>query len=159
MVKLEKGNLRKAFGNFATGVTVVATIERDGTPRGFTANSFSSVSLDPPLLLVCISKSVSSLLIFEQAGFFSVNILAETQREISNIFASQTKEKFKWVTWENGFEDMPLLSGSLACFVCKMDRCIHAGDHMIMIGEVVDFDHKQGSPLTYFRGRYASLIA
>ena len=154
---MDASELKNAFGSFATGVTVVATREADDTPRGFTANSFSSVSLEPPLLLICISKTALSLAVFKKATFFSVNILNETQRDVSRIFASQSEEKFDFVAWESGFEDVPLLFGSLARFVCKTDRHIEAGDHTILIGEVKDFDYGQGNPLSYFRGQYVSL--
>ena len=154
---MDISKLKKAFGSFATGVTVVATCEANHTPRGFTANSFSSVSLEPPLLLVCIAKSALSLNVFKEASFFSVNILSETQREVARVFASQSEEKFDCVPWESGFKNVPLLSGSLARFVCKTDRHIEAGDHTILIGEVKDFDYKKGNPLSYFRGQYVSL--
>ena len=154
---MDASELKNAFGSFATGVTVVATREADQTPRGFTANSFSSVSLEPPLLLICIAKSALSLAVFKQATFFSVNILCETQEEVSRIFASQSEEKFDFVPWELGFKDVPVLFGSLARFVCKTDRHIEAGDHTILIGEVKDFDYRQGSPLSYFRGQYVSI--
>ena len=154
---MDASELKNAFGSFATGVTVVATREADHTPRGFTANSFSSVSLEPPLLLICIAKSALSLAVFKKATFFSVNILCETQQEVSRIFASQSEEKFDSVSWERGFKDVPLLFGSLARFVCKTDRHIEAGDHTILIGEVKDFDYRQGSPLSYFRGQYVSI--
>ena len=155
--RLNDGELRKAFGSFATGVTVIATREADGTPRGFTANSFSSVSLDPPLLLVCIAKSALSLRVFQEAPCFSVNILEQSQTEVSQIFASQAVDKFDRVPWERGFSEIPLLRGSLARFTCETDRKIDAGDHAILLGKVVAFDYQNGTPLSYFRGQYGTL--
>ena len=154
---LDDGDLRKAFGSFATGVTVIATREADGTPRGFTANSFSSVSLDPPLLLVCIAKSALSLRVFQEASCFSVNILEQSQVEVSRIFASQAVNKFDRVPWEKGVSEVPLLRGSLARFSCETDRQIQAGDHAILLGEVVGFDYQNGTPLSYFRGQDGTL--
>ena len=155
--RLDDGQLRKAFGSFATGVTVVATREADGTPRGFTANSFSSVSLDPPLLLVCIAKSALSLRVFQEAPCFSVNILEQSQAEVSRIFASQAVDKFDRVPWDKGVSEIPLLRGSLARFTCETDRQIDAGDHAILLGKVVGFDYQNGTPLSYFRGKYGTL--
>ena len=155
--RLDDGELRKAFGSFVTGVTVIATREADGTPRGFTANSFSSVSLDPPLLLVCIAKSALSLRVFQEAPCFSVNILEQSQAEVSRIFASQVADKFDLVAWEKGASEIPLLRGSLARFTCETDRQIDAGDHAILLGKVVGFDYQNGTPLSYFRGQYGTL--
>ena len=155
--RLDDGELRKAFGSFTTGVTVVATREADGTPRGFTANSFSSVSLDPPLLLVCIAKSALSLRVFQEAPCFSVNILEQSQAEVSRIFASQAVDKFDRVPWDKGVSEIPLLRGSLARFICETDRQIDAGDHAILLGKVVGFDYQNGTPLSYFRGKYGTL--
>lgn len=155
--RLDDGELRKAFGSFATGVTVIATREADGTPRGFTANSFSSVSIDPPLLLVCIAKSALSLHVFQEAPCFSVNVLEQSQAEVSRIFASQAVDKFDRVPWEKGVSEIPLLRGSLARFTCETDRRIDAGDHAILLGKVVGFDYQNGIPLSYFRGQYGTL--
>ena len=155
--RLDSRELRNAFGSFATGVTIVATREADGTPRGLTANSFSSVSLEPPLLLVCIAKSALSLRVFREAPCFSVNILEHSQTEVSRIFASQIADKFDRVPWERGVSDVPLLHGSLARFSCETDRQIDAGDHAILLGKIVDFDYQHGTPLTYFRGQYRTL--
>lgn len=150
-------DLRSAFGSFATGVTVVTTREADGTPRGFTANSFTSVSLDPPMLLICIAKSVHSLQAFERSSHFSVNILSEEQREVSGLFASRQIKKFELADWHVGFADMPLISGSIASFVCAQENLVDAGDHVVLIGIVKDFTNTVGIPLGYFKGNYFSL--
>ena len=155
--RLDSRELRNAFGSFATGVTIITTREADGTPRGLTANSFSSVSLEPPLLLVCIAKSALSLRVFQEAPCFSVNILEHSQTDVSRIFASQIADKFDRVPWERGVSDVPLLRGSLARFSCETDRQIDAGDHTILLGKVVDFDYQNGTPLSYFRGQYGTL--
>ncbi len=149
--------LRNAFGAFATGVTVVTTREENGTPRGFTANSFTSVSLNPPLLLVCIAKSAASLKIFENAPHFAVNILSEDQKAISGLFASRQPDKFEHAAWKPGPDAVPLIDASLAWFSCTRAQCVDAGDHVILIGHVTDFDTRAGNPLGYFRGNYFSL--
>ncbi len=152
-----KRALRDAFGNFATGVTVVTTRQPDGKPRGFTANSFSSVSLDPPLLLVCVGKAAHSCDTFAQADHFAVNILADDQKEISGLFASQSAEKFDVAPWHADAHDMPLITGAVASFSCSQYNLVDAGDHLVLIGRVLDFETSGGMPLGYFRGAYFDL--
>ena len=94
-LKIKSSKLRKAFGSFATGVTLVTTRQENGTPRGFTANSFTSVSLDPPLLLVCISKNAQSYSTFRDSKYFAVNVLSESQRSTAGLFSSQSSENLK----------------------------------------------------------------
>lgn len=149
--------LRNAFGAFATGVTVITTRQPDGTPRGFTANSFTSVSLDPPLLLVCLAKTAHSAEIFAQAPHFAVNILAEDQKAVSGLFASRAPDKFDHCAWTAGLADMPQIDGSLARFTCSSHQLVDAGDHLVLIGRVPDFATSEGQPLGYFRGNYFSI--
>ncbi len=149
--------LRNAFGAFATGVTVITTRQPDGTPRGFTANSFTSVSLDPPLLLVCIAKTAHSADVFREATHFAVNILAEDQKAVSGLFASRAPDKFDHCAWTSGPADMPLIDGALAQFTCANHQLVDAGDHLILIGQVLDFATTEGQPLGYFRGNYFSV--
>jgi flavin reductase (DIM6/NTAB) family NADH-FMN oxidoreductase RutF len=149
--------LRNAFGAFATGVTVVTTRQPDGTPRGFTANSFTSVSLDPPLLLVCLAKTAHSAETFRDAPHFAVNILAEDQKAVSGLFASRAPDKFAQCAWTPGPSDMPLIDGSLATFTCANHLLVDAGDHLILIGRIEHFTTTEGQPLGYFRGNYFSI--
>lgn len=149
--------LRNAFGAFATGVTVVTARQPDGTPRGFTANSFTSVSLDPPLLLVCLAKTAHSADTFASAPHFAVNILAEDQKAVSGLFASRTPDKFAQCAWTPGPADMPLIDGALAQFTCGNHQLVDAGDHLILIGRVEAFSTNEGQPLGYFRGNYFSI--
>jgi crotonobetainyl-CoA:carnitine CoA-transferase CaiB-like acyl-CoA transferase/flavin reductase (DIM6/NTAB) family NADH-FMN oxidoreductase RutF len=146
--------LRDAFGRFATGVTVVTTRQPDGTPRGFTANSFTSVSLDPPLLLVCIGKAALSCETFANAGHFAVNILSDDQKDVSGLFASQSAEKFEIAKWHPDAQDVPVIDGALASFSCAHHRLVDAGDHLILIGRVVDYATREGQPLGFYRGSY-----
>ncbi len=153
----DKRALRNAFGNFATGVTIVTTRQADGTPRGFTANSFTSVSLDPPLLLICIAKSAHSCDVFAEARHFAINILSEEQKAVSGLFASRSAEKFQLAKWDAGHADMPLLDASLGTFVCARHSLVDAGDHFVLIGQVLDFAVSSRQPLGYFRGSYFTI--
>jgi len=157
MTDAEKRALRNAFGGFATGVTVVTTREADGTPRGFTANSFTSVSLDPPLLLVCIAKTAHSCDTFCTSDHFAVNVLSETQKDMSGLFASQSPDKFEQAEWVAGANDMPLLPDSLCTFVCARHEAVDAGDHVVLIGRVVDHATVDAPPLGYHKGSYFSI--
>lgn len=150
-------SLRNAFGSFMTGVTVVTTIDAHGEPRGFTANSFTSVSLDPPLLLVCIAKTASSHPVFSKAPGFVVNILAEDQKEVSGIFASKRPDKFAAVDWSRSANGMPIISGALSWFDCARREVIDAGDHVILLGAIRGFDVREANPLGYARGGYVTL--
>jgi flavin reductase (DIM6/NTAB) family NADH-FMN oxidoreductase RutF len=149
--------LRQAFGTFATGVTVITTREANGTPRGFTANSFTSVSLDPPLLLVCLAKSAHSCEVFATARHFAVNVLAQDQKSVSGLFSSRAPDKFQQCDWRAGHANLPLLNGTLSQFCCRRHRLVDAGDHLVLIGQVEDFSHGAGQPLGYFKGSYFSI--
>jgi flavin reductase (DIM6/NTAB) family NADH-FMN oxidoreductase RutF len=148
--------LRRALGAFVTGVTVVTTIDEEGNPRGFTANSFSSVSLDPPLVLVCIAKTAASCPIFSAAKGYAVNILAEGQRDVSGTFASRSAEKFGTVSWRIEETGSPILDGVTAWFDCELHNTVDAGDHVILLGHVLAFDHAPANPLGYCRGNYVN---
>ncbi len=154
---LEKRSLRDAFGAFATGVTVVTCRQEDGTPRGFTANSFTSVSLDPPMLLICIGKTARSLEALTGADHFAVNILTEAQKDVSGLFASRDPDKFCKVTWSAGHRAVPVIDDVLASFVCARDKCVDAGDHIVLFGRVEDYATGSGAPLGYHGGSYFSI--
>ena len=154
---LDAKNLRNAFGSFMTGVTVVTTVDANGDPRGFTANSFTSVSLDPPLLLICIAKTASSYPVFSKAPGFVVNILAEDQKDVSGIFASKRPDKFAAVNWSRSANGLPVIGGALSWFDCSRREVIDAGDHVILIGAIRGFDAREANPLGYARGGYVSL--
>lgn len=149
--------LRSAFGSFITGVTIVTTLDADGAPRGFTANSFTSVSLEPPLLLICIGKSAASLDVFRQAKGFAVNILSESQKDTSVLFASKRADKFEAARWRPGPFGSPLIEGSAAWFDCARYQLIDAGDHIILMGRVEAFSYSDANPLGYARGHYITL--
>ncbi|MCZ6668116.1 MAG: flavin reductase family protein [Gammaproteobacteria bacterium] len=149
-------DLRRAFGAFATGVTIVTTADQNGEVYGFTANSFTSVSLDPPLLLVNIAKSAYGLQIFTEASGFAINILAQSQRDLSNTFASRGADKFANIGWNVRATGSPLFEGVIAWFDCEIFRQVDAGDHVILIGRVLDYEYNSDSPLAFCRGAYVS---
>ena len=149
--------LRQAFGTFVTGVTVVTAWDADGNPRGITANSFTSVSLDPPLLLVCIGKRAASFETFRSARAFAVNMLHEGQAEISALFASKSPDKFKATDHRAAHTGAPVLANCLTWFDCTVHDRVDAGDHMILIGYVQAFDTSASQPLAFCRGRYVAV--
>ena len=157
MTDFDPRALRDAFGSYLTGVTVVTTRGSDGTPVGFTCNSFTSVSLDPPMVLVCPGTFLSSYPVFTSARHFTVNILSEDQRAISNIFAGSKEDRFAQVPHSVDLNGMPVIEGALARFSCKTDRVIPAGDHSVLLGEVQEYIHNDGVGLGYVAGRYFSL--
>ncbi|MBV8914891.1 MAG: alpha/beta fold hydrolase, partial [Acetobacteraceae bacterium] len=147
---------RRALGSFLTGVTVVATLQEDGSPRGFTANSFTSVSLDPPLVLVCIAKTASSCPVFTSAPHFSVNILAEHQAAVSMLFASKAADKFAQAAWRRGPAGSPVIDGVAAWFDCYRHDVVDAGDHVILLGRVAGFEERPANPLGYCKGAHVT---
>lgn len=149
--------LRAAFSAFLTGVTIVTTTDRDAAPRGFTANSFTSVSLDPPLLLFCIGKTSRSLDDFVGAKTFAVNILSDKQQHLSARFATPVEDRFDKVDWYAGPAGSPILQDVCGWFDCETRNVVEAGDHHIIIGEVIGFDHNPQEALGYSRGGYFSL--
>ena len=150
--------LRDAMGCFASGITVVTTKDENGNPVGLTANSFTSVSLDPPLVLVCLGKNVGSLPAFNGAESFAVNILHTGQQPISNLFASKGKDRFKETDWQTWDKDVPIINNSLANFECIKTAEIEQGDHILFVGEVVRarFDPRR-DPLLYSSSKYRRL--
>lgn len=147
--------LRNTLGCFATGVTVV-TAQADGRRVGVTANSFSSLSLDPPLILWSLVKTSSSYPVFEQASHFAVNILAQGQFDLSNRFARSTSDKFAGLTFDEGHGGCLLLRETCATIQCARERILDGGDHWILIGEVTAFTASDHAPLLYHRGAYSS---
>ncbi|WP_425038639.1 flavin reductase [Primorskyibacter sp. S187A] len=148
--------LRDAFGVFMTGVTVVTSYDASDAPIGFAANSFSSVSLDPPLILVCVANSSRNYEALVSARHFAVNILSATQIEVSNTFARPVEDRFAAVNWRHGPHGAPILEDVSAWFDCAMHKIVEAGDHAILIGEVKAFDATPAPGLGYARGAYVT---
>jgi flavin reductase (DIM6/NTAB) family NADH-FMN oxidoreductase RutF len=150
--------LRDAMGCFATGITILTACDEDGRPIGLTANSFTSLSLDPPLLLVCVANNARTASVLRNVACFGVNVLQIGQQPSSNQFANFRGDRFADMAWSHGETGVPLLNGSLVSFECSRDAVHEGGDHFILVGEVVraQFDPRR-DPLLYFRGKYRRL--
>jgi flavin reductase (DIM6/NTAB) family NADH-FMN oxidoreductase RutF len=147
--------LRRTLGSFATGVAITTTLDSSGVPKGFTANSFTSVSLDPPLVLVCVDKAASCYPAFAATAHFAINILHEAQQHLSRAFASKLADKFADVPWVSGVTGSPIFPDSTAWLDCELFNRVEAGDHLILIGKVLNFGHSpEKQPLGYHRGSY-----
>jgi flavin reductase (DIM6/NTAB) family NADH-FMN oxidoreductase RutF len=146
--------LRQAFGQFATGVTVVTARGQDGHRVGMTANSFTSVSMDPPLVLWCPNRNAPSLDDFVLGSHFAINVLAADQHHLSRQFATPSDDKFADVACRDGVGGVPVLDGAVATFECRTVSTYDAGDHVIMLGEVERYDAPGGEPLVFHSGFY-----
>jgi len=149
---------RNALGAFATGVTIVTTRDAAGKDVGLTANSFNSVSLEPPMVLWSLAKSARSLPAFLAATHFAVHVLAADQEELSLRFAARGAEKFAGLDIERGPAGVPLLRGCSARFQCRTAFRHEGGDHVIFVGAVESFDHSDQTPLVFHGGRYALTV-
>ena len=148
---------RQCLGKFATGVTIVTCADDEGRPYGITANSFSSVSLEPRLILWNVAKVSNSLQAFLDAEYFAINLLARNQQDLSSHFAMSDHTLFDSVEINRSQENVPLIPGALACFECRTHQIHECGDHHIVIGEVVRFETSDAEPLLFFGGKYAGL--
>ncbi|HAL90806.1 MAG TPA: flavin reductase [Erythrobacter sp.] len=149
---------RDALGSFVTGVTIVTARDEAGRPYGLTANSFNSVSLDPPMVLWSLSLRSGSLPVFRDADNWAVHVLAADQQAMSDRFARPGDGKFAGVEDVDGPEGAPLLAGYAARFGCRARFEYEGGDHAIFLGEVVDFDRREADPLIYHGGRYGRVM-
>jgi flavin reductase (DIM6/NTAB) family NADH-FMN oxidoreductase RutF len=150
-------DLRRALGAFPTGISVITARDGDGRPRGMTANSFTAVSLDPPLLLVCVGKSASSFPAFADCEAFGVNLLHERQQSLSRLFASKTTDKFSGVDHAIVTTGAPILKDCLTWFDCCLHQRVDAGDHIVLLGRIAALGTTTLKPLAFYRGRYASV--
>jgi flavin reductase (DIM6/NTAB) family NADH-FMN oxidoreductase RutF len=155
-MSVDARSFRKALGCFASGVTVATTLEPETkAPIGVTVSAFSSLSLEPPLVLFCLGNETSSLASFRKFGRFAINILSEHQRDLSIRFASRTEDKWRGVEWDTWDSGVPILRHCLASMECSVIDTMDGGDHLIFIGRVDRLKHHEGgSPLIYFRGSY-----
>ncbi|WP_238455854.1 flavin reductase [Azohydromonas lata] len=152
---LDPRAFRAALGSFATGVTVITARAADGTPVGLTANSFNSVSLEPPMVLWSLARKSLSLPVFAQAQHWAVHVLAADQEALSTSFARSGTDKFAGLAMEDGLGGVPLLEGCAARFQCRTAFQHEGGDHLIFVGEVLAFDRAERAPLVFHAGRYA----
>ncbi len=150
--------LRDALGCFATGVTVVTCLDEAEQPAGITVNSFTSVSLEPPLLLVCLHKLAASAAALIAAENFAINVLQTGQRPASITFSTRVEDRFGTMAWSCGEAGAPILKDSLGVFECERFAVYDGGDHHILVGQVVKASFDAGlDPLLYFRGSYRRL--
>jgi flavin reductase (DIM6/NTAB) family NADH-FMN oxidoreductase RutF/DNA-binding MarR family transcriptional regulator len=149
-------DFRRALGQFPTGVTVITTVNDEGSPVGVTASSFNTVSIDPPLVLWSVDKGSFSSTIFEKSEYFAVNVLGKDQVATSNKFAGRGEDKFKDVSYQTGEGGSPLLDEYAAQFECKTWNVYEGGDHLIIVGEVLAYRNNESTlPLVFSRGSYA----
>ena len=157
-MSIDPAEFRRILGHFATGVTVLTTHHADGRPTGLTANAFCSVSLTPPLVLVCIDKNAESYTAFGESRVFCVNFLTQHQETLSRRFAKHGGEKFDGVGFRAGSAGCAILDGALGYLECQIRQEIDAGDHTIYLGEALDAAAgDDGEPLLYYRGGYRRL--
>ena len=154
---VESKEYRAALGRFASGVTVVTTRDAAGTAHGLTVSAFSSLSLDPPLVLVCIDKRAASHSAFTESRAYVVNLLADTQEHLSKQFSSKAPDRFAGVGHTPGIGGVPVLDGALASIECTLAAAHDAGDHTIYVGAVEKVTVRDAAPLLYFSGRYARI--
>jgi flavin reductase (DIM6/NTAB) family NADH-FMN oxidoreductase RutF len=155
---LAPDQLRRAMGCFATGITIVTTKGPDGKFEGVTANSFSTVSLDPPLVLWSLARTARSFAQFEAAPHFAINVLGAGQVDLSRHFSAPHADKLAGIDHHLGHGDCPVLTGVLAHFECLRESMIEGGDHVIFIGRVLRASFREGEPLIYSAGRYHRAI-
>jgi 3-hydroxy-9,10-secoandrosta-1,3,5(10)-triene-9,17-dione monooxygenase reductase component len=153
--KVDPRALRQALGMFGTGVTIVTAREAAGAPIGVTANSFNSVSLEPPLVLWSIARSARTCQAFMEARYWNVHVLSVEQEALSNRFARRGEDKFAGMELDGGPTDAPLLRGCSARFQCRSQFAYDGGDHVILVGEVLGFDRSEKAPLLYVTGGFA----
>jgi flavin reductase (DIM6/NTAB) family NADH-FMN oxidoreductase RutF len=157
-MSVDPETFRDALGRFASGVCVVTTTSNGDAPAGVTITSFTSLSLDPPLVLFCIGRRSTSIGAFLACSAFAINLLSARQEELSELFASQRPDKFAGIAWQKGANGCPLLSRCLGSLECDKEIVHPAGDHVIVVGKVVRFTGAaDDEPLLRFRGRYHRL--
>lgn len=156
---IEPQELRRVMGHFATGVTVITTIDKEGLPNGLTANAFMSLSLNPPLVLISVDKGATCYGCFEQQNGFTVNFLSEDQEDISRRFATKGADKFADLKWHTGGNGAAIIDGAIGYVECRITQCHDGGDHTIVVGEIVNAGAAGERPLLFFKGKYQRLPA
>jgi len=155
---IDPGQFRRALGCFATGVCIATCRDGAGRPVGITVNSFTSVSLDPPLVLFCLDRGADSFEAFTRAGSFAITVLEEGQRPLSDLFARKGADRFTGLPVDQWQTGAPIIPGGLAAFDCARHAVHDGGDHVILVGRVLQLGWQaEGRPLLYVRGRYGTL--
>jgi 3-hydroxy-9,10-secoandrosta-1,3,5(10)-triene-9,17-dione monooxygenase reductase component len=157
LVTPDDRRFRDVLGHFATGVTIITAID-DGEPVGIAANAFASLSLDPPLVLFCVAHSSSTWPRIQRAGKFAINILGEHHESLSQLFATKGADRFTSTPWRTGVSGSPVLDEAIAYVDCELEAEYPGGDHLIVVGRVVDLDVRDGGrPLLFFKGSYGRI--
>ncbi len=155
---MDQNQYRRVIGGFATGVTVVTALTADGAPEGMTANSLTSVSLEPILLAVCFHRDSGTITAIRETRAFVVNLLAEDERELSVRFAAtRESERFAGIAYDLSARGIPVLPGGLGHLECAVTQILEGGDHYIVLGEVESCVERPGRPLLFFKGQYGRL--
>ena len=159
VLRPDAADFRRVLGQFATGVTIITAMDGD-EPAGVAANSFTSVSLDPPLVLFCVGRTSSTWPRIESARKFAVNILGEHQEEVCRLFATKGADRFGQVSWRLGVGGSPVLDECIAFLDCEFWNEYDGGDHIIVVGRVLDLGvtHDAG-PLVFYQGQYGRMVA
>ena len=159
MAGVTNHEFRHACGRFATGVAVASVTDEQGAAHGLTVSSFTSVSLDPPLILICLGQEVTMIEAFRRAQYFGINILREEDRELSKRFATKGHDRFNGIAWRKGQTGAPTLDCALAVLECETFQHVTSGDHDILVGRVVHTRVENGAPLLHYSGRYHRLAS
>ncbi|MFQ6004495.1 MAG: flavin reductase family protein [Woeseia sp.] len=157
MIDIDARQFRSALGGYTTGVTIITALDDTGQPIGLTANSFASVSLNPPLVLWSIDKDSPLFDKFMQAGHYAVHVLRHDQQYLSHNFSDDDIDKFAGVTYERGITGLPLLTDYSTLFQCKVQSRHEEGDHVILVGRVISIDDRSEKPLVFHKGKYRRL--
>ena len=157
-MSISQDQFRRACAHFATGVAILTTQSGEGAPHGLTINSFTSLSLDPPLVMAAVAHSSAQLPIFDASASFAVNILNEHQQDLSRRFAKVPEERFNGVPWAVGTQGAPLIEGCIATIECRTMHRIDVGDHRVLVGEAVEARVHDGRPLLFFKSGYGALL-
>lgn len=156
-MSLDPDAFRAAMGRFASGVTIVTATDADGGDHGMTVSAFASVSLVPPLVVMCIEQTASMHDLVANCDYYGVNILASTQEPIARRFADTGAQRFEGIGYRHGDNGVPILNDVLAYVECRRVSCSEAGDHTIIVGETVTAAMRDARPLLYYRGGFAQL--
>lgn len=157
MNEIDPRQFRDALGRYPTGVAVITTRDNEGNPVGMTVNSFASVSLNPPLILWSIDNNSALYDVFTQASHFAVHILKSDQQQLSHDFSSEDPDHFAAAGYDTGIENLPLLKSYSALLQCEVSNRYEAGDHVILLGRVLDLQNRAAEPLVFHAGRYCEL--
>lgn len=154
---VKSDEFRSALSRFPSGVTVVTSCDAKGRFHGITVSAFSSLSLEPPRVLICVEKTTGSHIALQSSKAFVVNMLGSGQQDLSDRFASMLEDKFDQIEFGTGIDGIPVLSGCVATLECRVTNAYDGGDHSIFVGEVEKATVSDGDPIIYFRGEYRSI--